>query len=45
MEAVAYPQGKTFEAAMMFANTEGKLPAPCQGQTCPVVMGNATSPN
>jgi tryptophan synthase beta chain len=31
MEAVAYPQGKTFEAAMMFANTEGKLPAPETG--------------
>jgi tryptophan synthase beta chain len=28
MEAVAYPQGKTFEAAVMFANAEGKLPAP-----------------
>jgi tryptophan synthase beta chain len=31
MEAIAYPQGKTFEAAMMFANTEGKLPAPETG--------------
>ena len=28
MEAVAYPQGKTFEAAVMFANAEGKIPAP-----------------
>ena len=28
MEAVAYPQGKVFEAAKLFANTEGKLPAP-----------------
>ena len=24
---------------------DGVLPEPCQGQTCPVVMGNATSPN
>ena len=31
MEAVAYPQGKTFEAAVQFANTEGKLPAPETG--------------
>ena len=28
MEAVAYPQGKTFEAAVQFARTEGILPAP-----------------
>ena len=28
MEAVAYPQGKVFDAAVQFANTEGKLPAP-----------------
>ena len=28
MEAVAYPQGKTFEAAVMFANAEGRIPAP-----------------
>ena len=28
MEAVAYPQGKVFEAAMLFARTEGKVPAP-----------------
>jgi tryptophan synthase beta chain len=27
-EAVAYPQGKVFEAAIQFANTEGKIPAP-----------------
>jgi tryptophan synthase beta chain len=30
-EAVAYPQGKTFEAAVMFARTEGKIPAPETG--------------
>jgi tryptophan synthase beta chain len=28
MEAVAYPQGRTFEAALEFAHTEGILPAP-----------------
>ncbi len=28
MEAVAYPQGKVFEAAIQFANTEGKVCAP-----------------
>ena len=28
MEAVAYPQGKVFEAAMQFARVEGKIAAP-----------------
>jgi tryptophan synthase beta chain len=28
MEASAYPQGKVFEAAVQFARTEGKIPAP-----------------
>jgi tryptophan synthase beta chain len=28
MEAAAYPQGKVFEAAVQFARTEGKIPAP-----------------
>jgi tryptophan synthase beta chain len=28
MRAVAYPQGKVFEAAMQFARTEGTIPAP-----------------
>jgi tryptophan synthase beta chain len=28
VEAVAYPQGKVFEAAIQFANAEGKVPAP-----------------
>jgi tryptophan synthase beta chain len=28
MEAVAYPQGKVFEAAVQFANLEGKVAAP-----------------
>ena len=28
MEAVAYPQGKVFEAAIQFARTQGTIPAP-----------------
>ncbi len=28
MEAVAYPQGKVFDAAVLFARVEGKVPAP-----------------
>src|SRR2546430_274307 len=28
MEAVAYPQGKVFEAAMQFARSQGTIPAP-----------------
>jgi tryptophan synthase beta chain len=28
MEALAYPQGKVFEAAKLFAQVEGRLPAP-----------------
>ena len=35
MEAIAYQQGKTFEAAMIFANTEGKIPAPGDGSRDP----------
>lgn len=31
MEAVAYPQGKVFEAATTFARAEGRLPAPEAG--------------
>ena len=31
MDAVAYPQGKTFEAAVQFARAEGKIPAPETG--------------
>jgi tryptophan synthase beta chain len=41
MEAVAYPQGKTFEAAMQFANTEGKLPAPESGHVIRAVIDEA----
>ena len=28
MRAVAYPQGKVFEAALQFARTQGTIPAP-----------------
>jgi tryptophan synthase beta chain len=41
MEAVAYPQGKTFEAAVQFANTEGKLPAPETGHAIRAVVDEA----
>jgi tryptophan synthase beta chain len=41
MEAVAYPQEKTFEAAVQFANTEGKLPAPEAGHVIRAVVDEA----
>src|SRR5689334_12059541 len=41
MEAVAYPQGKTFEAAVQFANTEGKLPAPETGHAIRATIDEA----
>jgi tryptophan synthase beta chain len=41
MEAVAYPQAKTFEAALQFANTEGKLPAPETGHAIRAVIDEA----
>jgi tryptophan synthase beta chain len=41
MEAVAYPQGKTFEAAVQFANAEGKLPAPEAGHVIRAVIDEA----
>jgi tryptophan synthase beta chain len=41
MEAVAYPQAKTFEAAVQFANTEGKLPAPETGHVIRAVVDEA----
>jgi tryptophan synthase beta chain len=31
MEAVAYPQGKVFEASKLFARVEGRIPAPEAG--------------
>jgi tryptophan synthase beta chain len=41
MEAVAYPQGKTFEAAIQFANAEGRLPAPETGHAIRAVVDEA----
>jgi tryptophan synthase beta chain len=41
MEAVAYPQGKTFEAALQFARTEGKLPAPETGHAVRAAIDEA----
>ena len=41
MEAMAYPQGKTFEAAVTFANTEGKLPAPETGHAIRAAIDEA----
>ena len=41
MEAVAYPQGKTFDAAVQFARTEGKLPAPETGHAIRAVIDEA----
>jgi tryptophan synthase beta chain len=41
MEAIAYPQGKTFEAAVQFANAEGKLPAPETGHAIRAAIDEA----
>jgi tryptophan synthase beta chain len=41
MEALAYPQGKTFEAAVQFARTEGKVPAPETGHAVRAVIDEA----
>src|SRR3954454_23599911 len=41
MEAVAYPQGKTFEASIQFANAEGKVPAPETGHAIRAVIDEA----
>ncbi len=41
MEAVAYPQGKTFEAAVEFARAEGKLPAPETGHAVRAAIDEA----
>jgi tryptophan synthase beta chain len=41
MEAVAYPQGKTFDAAVQFARTEGKVPAPETGHAVRAVIDEA----
>jgi len=41
MEAVAYPQSKTFEAAVRFARAEGKLPAPETGHAVAAAIDEA----
>ena len=41
MEAVAYPQGKTFDASIQFVNAEGKLPAPEAGHAIRAVIDEA----
>jgi tryptophan synthase beta chain len=41
MEAIAYPQGKTFEAAIQFARAEGKVPAPETGHAIRAVIDEA----
>ncbi|MBM3675977.1 MAG: TrpB-like pyridoxal phosphate-dependent enzyme [Actinobacteria bacterium] len=41
MEAVAYPQGKTFEAAVQFSKSEGKVPAPETGHAIRAVIDEA----
>jgi tryptophan synthase beta chain len=41
MEALAYPQDKTFEAAVQFARTEGKVPAPETGHAIRAVIDEA----
>ena len=41
MEAVAYPQGKTFDASIQFATAEGKLPAPETGHAIRAVIDEA----
>jgi tryptophan synthase beta chain len=41
MEAVAYPQGKVFDAAVQFARTEGKIPAPEAGHAIRAVIDEA----
>ncbi len=41
MDAVAYPQGKTFEAALQFARAEGKIPAPETGHAIRAAIDEA----
>ncbi|HEY3722665.1 MAG TPA: TrpB-like pyridoxal phosphate-dependent enzyme [Acidimicrobiia bacterium] len=41
MEAIAYQQGKTFEAAVTFANTEGRIPAPETGHAIRATIDEA----
>jgi tryptophan synthase beta chain len=41
MSAAAYPQGKTFEAAVQFARAEGKIPAPETGHAIRAAIDEA----
>ena len=41
MEALAYPQGKTFEAAVQFSRAEGKIPAPETGHAVRAAIDEA----
>jgi tryptophan synthase beta chain len=41
MRAVAYPQGKVFEAAVQFARTQGTIPAPETGHAIRAVIDEA----
>jgi len=41
MRAVAYPQGKVFEAAVQFARTQGTIPAPETGHAVRAVVDEA----
>jgi tryptophan synthase beta chain len=41
MEAVAYPQSKTFEAAVTWARTQGTVPAPETGHAVRAVIDEA----
>ena len=41
MQAVAYPQGKVFEAAVQFARTEGTDPGPRDGHAIRAVIDEA----
>jgi tryptophan synthase beta chain len=41
MEAIAYPQGKTFEAAVQFAKAEGRVPAPETGHAIRAAIDEA----
>jgi tryptophan synthase beta chain len=41
MEALAYPQGKTFEAAVQFSRAEGRIPAPETGHAVRAAIDEA----
>jgi tryptophan synthase beta chain len=41
MEALAYPQGKTFEAAVEFSRAEGRIPAPETGHAVRAAIDEA----